>query len=312
MITRYLIPLLGLIGLVFGIVFAFSHGQSKTLAPAQLSEPPTAPYAATISGTGIIEANSRNIDVGTFLSGVIASVAVTEGQVVKKGDLLFALDDRAAASDLEMRRKDVSAAEARLETARVQVADDQDQLKRAESMKVGVAVSEDMLQRRRFTARKSHAALSQAQAELDSAKAQLASAQVTLDRLSVKAPIDGRILKVRVRPGEFVNAGAETAPVLMGNDTPLYVRVTVDENDVWRFSPDAKAEAALRSNKDIKVALKFVRVEPYVQPKKNLSGSSAELVDTRVLEVVYEIAETNEKLFIGQQMDVFVEAGSGK
>jgi len=308
MITRYLIPLLGIAGLLFGIVFSFSHGKSEEAKPNQLSEPPTAPYAATISGTGIIEANSRNIDIGSFLSGIVAAVPISEGQLVKKDDVLFVLDNRAALSDLEMRKKDMAAADARAETARVQLADDQDQLKRAESMKVGVAVSEDTLQRRRFTARKTQAALTQAMAELESAKAQLASAQVTLDRMTVRAPIDGRILKVRVRPGEFVTAGSEVAPVLMGNDKPLYVRVTVDENDVWRFSPEAKAQAALRSNKDIKVPLKFVRVEPYVMPKKNLSGNSAELVDTRVLEVVYEIEATNESLYIGQQMDVFVEA----
>lgn len=308
MITRYLLPLLGILGLVFGIIFSFSYGKGEEAKPNQLSEPPAAPYTASISGTGIIEANSRNIEIGSFLSGIVASVPVTEGQRVKKDDILFVLDNRAALSDLEMRKKDMAAAEARTETARVQLADDQDQLKRAESMKVGIAVSEDTLARRRFTARKTQAALTQAQAELESAKAQLASAQVTLDRMTVRAPIDGRVLKIRIRPGEFVTAGAAESPILMGNDTPLYVRVTVDENDVWRFSPEAKAEAALRSNKDIKVPLTFVRVEPYVMPKKNLSGDSKELVDTRVLEVVYEIAKADENLYIGQQMDVFIEA----
>jgi len=307
MITRYLIPLLSFAGLIFAIIFVFGIGKKESLPPNQLSEPPSAPYAATISGTGIIEANSRNIDIGSFLSGIISAVMINEGELVKKGDVLFSLDDRAAASDLQMRKKDLVAAEARLETMRVQLADDQDQLKRSESMKVGIAVSQDMLQRRRFTAKKSTASLNQAQAELESAKAQLESSQVMLDKMTVRAPIDGRVLKVRTRPGEYVTAGSAPAPVLMGNDTPLYVRVTIDENDVWRFSKEAKAEAALRSNKDIKVPLSYVRIEPYVQPKKNLSGNSAELVDTRVLEVVYEIATSNEQLFIGQQMDVFIE-----
>jgi HlyD family secretion protein len=308
MIMRYGIPLLGLLGLVFGIVFVFSIGKGDTPPPNQLALPPSAPYAASLSGTGIIEANSRNIEVGSHVSGIVSAVAVSEGQWVKQGEVLFQIDDRAGKAAYDAAQKDVAAAQARLESARVQQADAQDQLKRAESLKVGVAVSDDALTRRRFAAQRARAAVTQAQAELESARAQLESANVALERLGVKAPVEGRVLKVRVRPGEFVTAGQATAPVLMGNDSPLYVRVTVDENDVWRFSPEAKAEAALRSNKDIKVPLRLVRVEPYVQPKKNLSGNSAELVDTRVLEVVYAIEENKEQLFIGQQMDVFIEA----
>ncbi|MDX2112533.1 MAG: efflux RND transporter periplasmic adaptor subunit [Alphaproteobacteria bacterium] len=312
MITRYVIPFLGLVGLLWAVTFVFTIGKAETPQPNQLSLPPAAPFAATISGTGIIEANTRNIEVGSHLSGIVTQVPVVEGKVVKQGDLLFALDDRAAKAELESRQKDLAAAQARLETARVQLADDQDQLRRAESLKVGVAVSEDVLMRRRFAARRAAANVTQAEAEVESAKAQMQSAEVTLSRLSVTAPMEGRVLKVRVQPGEFVQAGQQVAPILMGNDTPLYVRVTVDENDVWRFAPEAKAEAALRSNKEIKVPLKFVRVEPYVQPKQNLSGRSTELVDTRVLEVVYEIMGGSEQLFIGQQMDVFIEVMAEK
>lgn len=307
MITRYVIPFLGLVGLLWAITFVFTIGRAETPQPNQLSLPPSAPFAATISGTGIIEANTRNIEIGSHLSGIVVAVPVIEGQVVAKGDVLFALDSRAAEAEAQSSRKEMAAAQARLETARVQLADDQDQLRRAESLKVGVAVSEDALMRRRFAVKRAAANVTQAEAELESARAQLESAEVTLSRLSVTAPISGRVLKVRVQPGEFVQAGQQVAPILMGNDTPLYVRVTIDENDVWRFSGEAKAEAALRSNKEIKVPLKFVRVEPYVQPKQNLSGRSTELVDTRVLEVVYEIAEHKEQLFIGQQMDVFIE-----
>jgi multidrug efflux pump subunit AcrA (membrane-fusion protein) len=132
---------------------------------------------------------------------------------------------------------------------------------------------------------------------------------VTLDRLTVRAPVAGRILKVAVRPGQFVVAG-ETAepPVLLGNDRPLFVRVQVDENDVWRLRPAAAAEAVVRGNRDLRFPLSFVRIEPYVLPKRSLTGDRTERIDTRVLEVLYSFDPGDRPIFIGQQVDVFIDA----
>jgi hypothetical protein len=54
--------------------------------------------------------------------------------------------------------------------------------------------------------------------------------------------------------------------------------------------------------------LKFVRVEPYVIPKKSLTGDSTERVDTRVLQVLYSFNRGALPVYVGQQMDVFIEA----
>jgi hypothetical protein len=55
--------------------------------------------------------------------------------------------------------------------------------------------------------------------------------------------------------------------------------------------------------------LEFVRVEPFVVPKKSLTGDNTERVDTRVLQVIYECDPADRPpLFVGQQMEVFIEA----
>jgi HlyD family secretion protein len=59
----------------------------------------------------------------------------------------------------------------------------------------------------------------------------------------------------------------------------------------------------------VKTDLRFVRVEPYVVPKKSLTGGSNERVDTRVLQALYAFERGNLPVFVGQQMDVFIEAG---
>jgi hypothetical protein len=96
--------------------------------------------------------------------------------------------------------------------------------------------------------------------------------------------------------------------ILVGSVTPLHVRVDVDENDAWRVRPGARAISYLRGNKDISTPLKFVRFEPYVVPKKSLTGESTERVDTRVLQVIFSFDQGRLPIFVGQQMDVFIDA----
>ena len=89
---------------------------------------------------------------------------------------------------------------------------------------------------------------------------------------------------------------------------PVYVRVDVDQNEAWRVRADAAAIGYLRGNKEISTPLRFVRFEPYVLPKTSLTGDSTERVDTRVLQVIYTFHRGNLTIYVGQQMDVYIDA----
>ena len=95
----------------------------------------------------------------------------------------------------------------------------------------------------------------------------------------------------------------------MGNLHPLHVRVDIDEHDAPRFRPGAAARASLRGTPEVSYPLQFVRVEPYVVPKKSLTGDNTERVDTRVLQVIYDLDVKDRPIYVGQQMDVFIDAG---
>ncbi len=102
----------------------------------------------------------------------------------------------------------------------------------------------------------------------------------------------------------------QTPLILLGSAADdLNVRVDVDENDAWRISPSAPASASLRGNPLMKVPLKFVRFEPFVVPKRSLTGDSTERVDTRVLQILYRFkrSDLNASIYVGQQMDVSIE-----
>jgi multidrug resistance efflux pump len=147
-----------------------------------------------------------------------------------------------------------------------------------------------------------------ARAQLAEAEARLAQTEIELERLTVRAPIDGHILQVNVRVGEYVNCTQEkSALIVMGDLDCLHLRADLDEADVPRFDATAQARAYLRGCPDKPFMLTFVRVEPALIPKRSLTGQTTERVDTRVLQVIYRIEPTDQPLYVGQQMDAFVE-----
>ena len=68
--------------------------------------------------------------------------------------------------------------------------------------------------------------------------------------------------------------------------------------------------ASVRGDAGVKTPLSFVRFEPFVVPKKSLTGDGSERVDTRVLQAIYSIDGVDAPVFVGQQLDAFIEASA--
>jgi hypothetical protein len=86
------------------------------------------------------------------------------------------------------------------------------------------------------------------------------------------------------------------------------VRVDIDEFEIGRFDSAAAARAVPRGSAGDEYTLAFLRVEPFVVPKKSLTGDNTERVDTRVLQVIYDCDPAGRPpLFVGQQVEVFIE-----
>ena len=150
-----------------------------------------------------------------------------------------------------------------------------------------------------------------AQTQVDLAKAMIEQTRTDLERLLVRAPKDGVVLQVNVREGEYVGAPPSQALVVLGDiNKRVHVRVDIDEHDIPRFKKDVPAQASVRGTPQIKFPLKYLRVEPYVIPKKSLTGDNTERVDTRVLQVIYELNTTTTPVYVGQQLDVFIDVGT--
>jgi HlyD family secretion protein len=343
---RFGLPALALVALVFAVSAAWKWRTVKS-STVPLSAPPTAGFQHAVGAVGLVEASSENISISTAVSGLIVKVYVKAGDRVSAGQNLFSLDDRDLKAELISRQatldaardrlakleqsprpEEIPPAEARVREAEAALADAAVQQKLIESVSDRRAIREEDLQRRRQATRAAEAKLDEAKAALALLKAgawapdlKIAKAEVTtteaqlkrletdIDRLTMRAPAAGEILQVNVRAGEYAQVGALAKPlIVMGDTSHLNVRVDVDENEGWKVRADAPAEAAERGNSTTKVPLEFVRFEPFVVPKKSLTGDSTERVDTRVLQVIYRFKEARVPFRVGQQMDVFISA----
>ncbi len=306
--------------------------------------PPASPFQRSIGAAGMVESESEEIAIGAPVAALVLEVYARPGDRVRRGQPLFRLDDRdlraelalresnvqlAAASLERLRRaprpEDIPPAEARVAEARASLQDAETQLRLIESVRDPRAIRLEDLERRRAAVQVARARLQEAEAhlarlragswaqdiavaeaELEAARRAVERVRADLERMTVTAPIDGRILQVNVRPGEYALAGAGKALVLMGSIGPLRVRADVDERDAWRIRPGARGIATVRGNPDLRYQLAFVRIEPYVVPKRNLTGEGVERTDTRVLQVLYTLP-ADARVYPGQQMDVFIE-----
>lgn len=314
---RFALPALatGLLG--FAIIASLRPGRAQT---EPLLAPQASPFASGVAGIGVIEPSSELIAIATELPGVVRSVHVKAGDSVPARAALFTLDARALTAQLASAKAGVDQAQAALVAANVRLEDERQRLGLFEAVSDPRAISQDELARRQFAAREAEAASQQARAAVALAQAQQLIVATDLERLTVRAPIAGKIWRVNARPGEFAPAGPLAQPLLtMGAGEVLHVRVEIDETDIGRVRRDAKAMGALRGAAQTPIPLRFVRFEPEAVEKRALAGG-AERVDSRVIEIIYAFdpvggrdstgQTSTREAFIGQRMDVSIEGAA--
>lgn len=156
------------------------------------------------------------------------------------------------------------------------------------------------------------AEVAQARAGVRQAEAAISALTIRIDRLIVRSPINGTVLKRNVEPGQYAatgsGSGGAQASAVVGDLRSLRVRARVDEEDAPLLRDGAKAAARVRGLTAETIPLKWMWVEPLAQPKTDLTGSNIERVDTRVVEVLFQIDGTpKSRLFPGQVVDVYIQ-----
>lgn len=149
-------------------------------------------------------------------------------------------------------------------------------------------------------------------------KAFMASSSL-LAKYVIKAPADGTILSINSAVGGYVSPQGTYDSYTQGFDPVLVmgspqnyigVRCYIDEILVHRLPPGSqmKAKMFVRGT-NISIPLEFVRIQPYVSPKIQLSDQRTERVDVRVLPVIFKFEKPgNVPLYPGQLVDVYIES----
>ena len=316
--SRQILPVIAIIGLVAAVVFIFFGLPDRELTEPD-REPPRAPDAmaesSRVAGAGIVEPSSELVQIGSALSGLVTGLFVQPGDRVGEGQVLFTVDDRAARASLQEARAAIAEARASIAEANTVRATAGRQLALYRNIDDPAAVSRAEVIRAEGEAASANERLRLARARLEAAQARANSAQTEIGRLTVRAPIAGEILAVNIRKGEYVSTmgGGNAQPfVEMGQTQPLYVRIDIDEEQAARVAMGADAIVSPRGAAERRVEATFVRAEPLVVPKRSLTNSAQERVDVRVLQVLYELPESNGLFRVGQQVDAYITAGSGE
>ena len=316
--SRQILPVIAIIGLVAAVIFIFFGLPDRELTEPD-REPPRAPDAmaesSRVAGAGIVEPSSELVQIGSALSGLVTGLFVQPGDRVSEGQVLFTVDDRAARASLQEARAAIAEAQASIAEANTARATASRQLALYRNIDDPAAVSRAEVIRAEGEAASANERLRLARARLEAAQARANSAQTEIDRLTVRAPIAGEILAVNIRKGEYVSTmggGGNAQPFIeMGQTQPLYVRIDIDEEQAARVAMGADAIVSPRGAAERRVEASFVRAEPLVVPKRSLTNSAQERVDVRVLQVLYELPESNGLFRVGQQVDAYIPAGTG-
>lgn len=293
----YLLKKLSVWASLLGIA-AVTYMVYSTTAQEEIPDPPLPPpikaSAQAIAASGLVESWEENVRLSLPVAGVVQEVFVKVSDRVEKETPLLRLDDRDLQAQLKVQEADAKVQEALLARA-------YHQHQRTESLQLTQSVSEEEVQNRRdeWTIQK---------ARLETSQAMVEQTRTLLDRLTLKAPRAGTLLQVNTRPGEYLMPGNTAPAFLFGPIDSLQVRAEVDEQIAPRIQPNSKAVAYVKGDTTRPIPLEFVRIEPYITPKRNLTGSSEERVDTRVLQIIFKISNpASFPIYVGQQMDIFIE-----
>jgi multidrug efflux system membrane fusion protein len=162
----------------------------------------------------------ESVDVKPQGSGRIMEVHFTQGQDVKKGDLLFVIDPRPFQADLDQAQGQLQSDSAQLEL-------NQSNLQRDEKIGTQHFVSEQQIDTDKANVKNYQGAVARDQASIDRAK-------LNLEYCYVRSPADGRTGRRLVDPGNYVSTGAVILVNIQRQD-PVYVDFNISENDLARL-----------------------------------------------------------------------------
>ena len=241
---------LAALGLAISVPLLLTSHGSDTAQAAATSLAPAAPQVSVATVlerqitdfqefTGRVEAVER-VELRPRVSGYIESVAFREGAEVRKGEVLFVIDQRPYEAALKR---------ARAELARAESAGNQARTEKERAVKL---LALRALSQEEFDART--AGSEKAAADVQAAQAAVDAAELDLEFTRVRAPISGMVGKAEITAGNFVAAGQTLLTRLVSID-PVYVRFDGDEGAYLRQARHAREQRGKAGGQSVWIGL---------------------------------------------------------
>ena len=240
--------------LLAGSTYTFWHftGGTADVPKFKLSKAESGPLTAVVSATGTLNP-VVSVQVGSQVSGQIKEILVDFNSSVKANQLIARLDPetyeyrvRQAQADLEAARATLGVQQAEVLRAKANLSDAQRDFERKKMLveKNFISSAERDKAQTTFDAGRASVQVAEAQARNSEAlvrqrEASLSSARVDLERTSIRAPVDGIVVKRSIEPGQTVAASLQAPElfVIARNLTDMQVETSIDEADVGRIQP---------------------------------------------------------------------------
>jgi len=220
---------------------------------------------------------SSEIEVRARVEGFLESVDYKEGDPVRKGQLLYRIDQRPFQASVAQAKGRVAEAQAGLARAQQDVA-------LYEPLIAKNAIS-------RQTYDTSIQVEKAAEAAVDAAKASLDSAQIDLSFTRVQAPDAGIAGKTEVYPGTLVGRGQSTLLTRISQIDQIHVRVNIPERDYLEYA--RRGEERRKAGNAADLAFELVLSDGTVHPEKGRLVFVDRAVDTRTGTILVEVAFPN-------------------
>ncbi len=300
-----------------------------------------------LAARGRVEgATSQEIKLASRVVGRLKEVAVNDGDVLHKGQIVAVLENNDLLAQVEQSRASVMHAQAVLERLEngarpeeraasraamneAQAAADNACLNFERSQKLfseGGIISQSVLDQAERDSKMAQARLESArenyklvmapprpedvaaaQAELSLSRAQLAQVQDNYDNTFVRSPVDGVVVKRYMNPGESISYESLYQPIVSVSDTThLMVRTEIDETDVGKIQIGQRAAIRCDAFRGQSFYGRVVRISGGLGPKKIQTDNPTEKIDMDVLECFVEV-DPGTPLPVGLRVDVYIE-----
>jgi HlyD family secretion protein len=264
--SRWLIA--GLVVIVAAVVLKLT-----VLAPK-----PVEVHVATVE-RGVVEDTVTNTRAGTVkarlraklspqMGGLVVSLPHRKGDVVRAGELLLQLDQRAQRADLELAERDARATAAQADEACLAAVLAEKELSRTVALHGQGIASDQSLDSLSTERDQTRAGCAAARAAVERSQARVEAARVQLAFTELRAPFDGVVADVTTEIGEWITPAPPGVPIppiidLLDADS-IYVSAPIDEVDAERVGVGQEARLTVDSRPDASFAARVVRVSAYV------------------------------------------------